>query len=37
MFKFNTESPEEFVKACDRLGQPHHVMRCGQRLTVGKR
>lgn len=37
MFKFNTESPDEFSKACDRLGQPHHVMRCGQRLTIGTR
>jgi len=36
MFKFNTEPPEEFTKACERLGQPHHIMRCGQRLTIGK-
>jgi L-ascorbate metabolism protein UlaG (beta-lactamase superfamily) len=37
MFKFNTESPDEFAKTCERLGQPYHLMRCGQRLTVGKR
>ena len=37
MFKFNTETTDEFVKACERLGQPHHLMRCGQRLTIGKR
>jgi L-ascorbate metabolism protein UlaG (beta-lactamase superfamily) len=37
MFKFNTETADEFEQACERLGQPHHLMRCGQRLTVGKR
>jgi len=37
MFKFNTEPPDEFVMACERLGQPHHLMRCGQRLTIGKK
>ncbi len=37
MFKFNTESPDEFVKVCERLDQRHHLMRCGQRLTVGKK
>jgi L-ascorbate metabolism protein UlaG (beta-lactamase superfamily) len=37
MFKFNTEPSDEFEKACGRLGQPHHIMRCGQRLTIGKR
>lgn len=37
MFKFNTETTDEFVAACERLGQPHHLMRCGSRLTIGKR
>lgn len=37
MFKFNTETTDEFVTACQRLGQPHHLMRCGSRLTIGKR
>jgi L-ascorbate metabolism protein UlaG (beta-lactamase superfamily) len=37
MFKFNTESTDEFVATCERLGQPHHLMRCGSRLTIGKR
>jgi len=37
MFRFNTETTDEFVKACDRLGQPHHLMRCGTRLTIGRR
>jgi L-ascorbate metabolism protein UlaG (beta-lactamase superfamily) len=37
MFKFDTDSPDEFVGACMRLDQPHHLMRCGQRLTIGKR
>lgn len=37
MFKFNTDTTEEFVTACNRLGQPHHLMRSGSRLTVGGR
>lgn len=37
MFKFNTEPTDEFVAACERLAQPHHLMRCGSRLTIGKR
>ncbi|MFZ4766694.1 MAG: MBL fold metallo-hydrolase [Roseimicrobium sp.] len=37
MFKFNTETTDEFVRACERLNQPHHLMRCGGRLTIGKR
>ena len=34
MFEFNTESPEEFTAACQRIGQPHRVLRCGERLTL---
>jgi L-ascorbate metabolism protein UlaG (beta-lactamase superfamily) len=34
MFEFNTASPDEFVGACERIGQTHRVMRCGERLTV---
>jgi L-ascorbate metabolism protein UlaG (beta-lactamase superfamily) len=34
MFEFNTASPEEFVATCERLGQPHRVMRCGERISV---
>ena len=37
MFKFNTDTPDEFVRTCERLGQRHHPMRCGSRLTIGKR
>jgi L-ascorbate metabolism protein UlaG (beta-lactamase superfamily) len=37
MFKFNTDTTDEFVQACERLGQPHHLMRCGSRVTIGKR
>lgn len=37
MFKFNTESTDEFVTACERLSQPYHLMRGGSRLTIGKR
>jgi L-ascorbate metabolism protein UlaG (beta-lactamase superfamily) len=34
MFTFNTESPDEFVAACQRLAQPFQVMRCGERLCL---
>jgi L-ascorbate metabolism protein UlaG (beta-lactamase superfamily) len=34
MFAFNTVTPDEFVFACDRLAQPHQVLRCGERLTL---
>lgn len=34
MFTFNTASPDEFTAACQRLNQPHHVLRCGERLTL---
>lgn len=35
MFEFNTEPPDEFLAACHRLGQPHRVLRCGERLSLG--
>lgn len=34
MFEFNTEPPDEFVSACDRLGQRCKVLRCGERFTL---
>lgn len=34
MFEFNTESPDELVNACSRLGQECRVMRCGERVEV---
>jgi L-ascorbate metabolism protein UlaG (beta-lactamase superfamily) len=34
MFEFNTASPDEFVDESERLGQPHHVLRAGERLTL---
>lgn len=33
MFTFNTEPPHRFVAACQRLGQPHRIAQCGQRIT----
>lgn len=33
MFTFNTETPQEFVESCTRLGQPFAVLRCGERWT----
>ena len=36
MFEFNTETPEEFERACARLEQPCRVLRCGERLDVRK-
>lgn len=34
MFEFNTASPETFVAACQEIGQPFQVMRCGERLDL---
>jgi L-ascorbate metabolism protein UlaG (beta-lactamase superfamily) len=34
MFAFNTEPPDAFAAACERLGQPHRVLRAGERLTL---
>lgn len=34
MFTFNTESPEEFTQACQRLQQPYQVLQCGERFTL---
>jgi L-ascorbate metabolism protein UlaG (beta-lactamase superfamily) len=34
LFAFNTEPPDSFVDTCRRLGQPHRVLRAGERLTV---
>ena len=33
MFEFNTASPEAFVAEARRLGQPHRVLRAGERWT----
>ena len=35
MFEFNTATPDAFVAACERLGQPYRVLRQGERLTLG--
>lgn len=40
MFTFNTADPIEFVKAAEAIGQPHRVLRCGERWessSLGKR
>jgi L-ascorbate metabolism protein UlaG (beta-lactamase superfamily) len=37
MFEFNTEPPDAFVAACERLGQPYRVLRGGERLSVAAR
>ena len=34
MFAFNTAPPDAFVAACERLGQPHAVLRAGERVSV---
>lgn len=34
MFEFNTASPEEFIQACERLQQPHRVLKAGERFTL---
>ena len=32
MFDFNTESPDEFVAECERLGQKYRVVKCGEKF-----
>jgi L-ascorbate metabolism protein UlaG (beta-lactamase superfamily) len=34
LFAFNTEPPDAFVAACERVGQPYRVLRAGERLTL---
>lgn len=34
MFEFNTETTDEFERACERLQQPFRVMRCGEKLEL---
>ncbi len=34
MFTFNTESPSAFTAKCEKIGQPCHVMRAGERFDV---
>lgn len=34
MFEFNTDTPAEFIHACERLAQPCRVLRCGERLSL---
>jgi L-ascorbate metabolism protein UlaG (beta-lactamase superfamily) len=34
MFEFNTEPPDAFAAACERVGQPYRVLRAGERLTL---
>ncbi|MCS1410467.1 MAG: hypothetical protein M2R45_03661 [Verrucomicrobia subdivision 3 bacterium] len=33
MFEFNTESPDEFSQRCIEIGQPHCLLRAGERWT----
>jgi hypothetical protein len=35
MFEFNTAPPDEFVRECERIGQPCRVLRAGERLSLG--
>lgn len=37
MFEFNTATTDEFEAACEKLGQPYRVMRCGERLEMRAR
>ena len=37
LFEFNTEPPDAFVAACERLGQPYRVLRAGERLSLAHR
>lgn len=31
MFAFNTADPQDFANACNTIGQPYHILRCGER------
>jgi L-ascorbate metabolism protein UlaG (beta-lactamase superfamily) len=31
MFEFNTADPQDFASACDAIGQPYNILRCGGR------
>lgn len=33
MFTFNTETPDEFIAAAEKLDQPYRVLRCGERWS----
>ena len=32
MFDFNTESPDEFIAECEKIGQKYCVLKCGEKL-----
>jgi L-ascorbate metabolism protein UlaG (beta-lactamase superfamily) len=34
MFEFNTASPDEFARECESLGQPHRILRAGEKWSV---
>ena len=34
MFEFNTATPVEFIAECERLGQPHRVLRAGEGWSI---
>jgi L-ascorbate metabolism protein UlaG (beta-lactamase superfamily) len=34
MFEFNTAKPDEFVRECERIGQPYRVLRAGERVSL---
>jgi L-ascorbate metabolism protein UlaG (beta-lactamase superfamily) len=34
MFEFNTASPDEFVRTCQKIGQRYRVLRCGERWST---
>jgi L-ascorbate metabolism protein UlaG (beta-lactamase superfamily) len=36
MFEFNTADPTEFQQACQRLGQGHRVLQCGEQTRFSK-
>jgi L-ascorbate metabolism protein UlaG (beta-lactamase superfamily) len=34
LFAFNTADPQEFVDACEAIGQPHHVLKLGEAIVL---
>ena len=33
MFEFNTASPDDFQRECEKIGQKYRILRCGERIS----
>jgi hypothetical protein len=34
LFAFNTADPQDFIDACDAIGQPHRVLQLGEAIVL---